>query len=100
MIRTNIRSAQNVCRVLIGRRKNILILFETISVFCSPPWTKNMQNMLVLLAGFPWWSNRVLFTQFGVMCWCHLYPERSDIREIAEEATAFVRSRSTAARRL
>ena len=31
-----------------------------------------MQHFHFVLLNLPWWSNRVLFTWFEVMRWCHL----------------------------
>ena len=64
-----IRTAPKVRGVLICRNKTILTLIEAnLDNFSGP--TRN--KLFVFFAYFPWWSNRVLFTWFGVMCWGHI----------------------------
>ena len=69
-IRMNIRSAQNVRTVLISRKKTSQTQLGLFLVNLSMGRT-NGKNV-DLFDCFPWWSTRVLFTQFGVMCWCHI----------------------------
>ena len=63
ILKIQIRSAQNVGKVWISRKKILPALFGAISshFFHRPEKLKKCQNF----AYFPWWANGPLFTRFG-----------------------------------
>merc|ERR1711924_225845 len=67
--RIKIRSAQNVDKVLISRKETFRPYLGSFSTMF--PVAGKVQQLYIFFAYFPWWSNRVLFTRFGVMRRCH-----------------------------
>ena len=67
-LRIQIRSAQNVGKVWISRKKILLALFGAIQGHFLHGPEKSPKFCLFSLVGQ--WA---LFTRFGVMCWCHVH---------------------------
>jgi len=56
----------NVLKILISREKSWSFWGQ------FSHGSEKKQNYSICFAYFPWWSNRALFTKFGVMCWCRV----------------------------
>ena len=66
IFRIEIRSAQNVGKVLVRREENIPGLFGAL-VDHFFPWAYKNTTFTELFAYFPWWSNRVIVIRSAVM---------------------------------